>query len=84
MSHGAALDGGPGGYVIFERLAEQALRYLKSGGCLIVEMAPRKKASARHFASHVELRIGPTIFDHSGHPRVLKAQRTSRALCNCR
>jgi release factor glutamine methyltransferase len=73
----AALDGGPGGYVILERLAEQALRYLKPGGFLIVEIgAPQEKRARDILQSHAEFRVGPTIFDHSGHPRVLKAQRT--------
>jgi release factor glutamine methyltransferase len=73
----AALDGGPGGYVILERLAEQAPRYLKSGGFLIVEIgAPQEKRARDILQSHAEFRLGPTIFDHSGHPRVLKAQRT--------
>jgi release factor glutamine methyltransferase len=72
----AALDGGPGGYVILERLAEQAPSYLKSGGFLIVEIgAPQEKRARDILQSHAEFRLGPTIFDHSGHPRVLKAQR---------
>jgi release factor glutamine methyltransferase len=71
-----ALDGGPGGYVVFERLADQAHFFLKPGGFLIVEIgAPKEKRARDILQSHPEYRLGPTIFDHSGHPRVLKAQR---------
>lgn len=72
-----ALDGGPGGYVILERLADQTRRLLKPGGFLIVEIgSPQEKRARDILQSYTEYRLSPTIFDHSGHPRVLKAQRT--------
>jgi release factor glutamine methyltransferase len=72
-----ALDGGPGGYGALERLAEQARAFLKPGGFLIVEIgAPQEKRAREIMQRYSEYRLGPTIFDHSGHPRVLKAQRT--------
>ena len=71
-----ALDGGAGGYVVFERLVDQARGFLKPGGYLIVEIgSPQEKRAREIVASHKEYRLSPTIFDHSGHPRVIKAQR---------
>jgi release factor glutamine methyltransferase len=71
-----ALDGGPGGYAVLERLADQARAYLKPSGFLIVEIgAPQEKRAREILQSSGDYRVGPTIFDHSGHPRVLKAQR---------
>jgi release factor glutamine methyltransferase len=70
-----ALDGGPGGYVLLERLADQAHRYLKSGGSFLVEIgSPQEKRAREILQAHPEYQLGPTIFDHSGHPRVLKAR----------
>jgi release factor glutamine methyltransferase len=71
----AALDGGPGGYVVLEKLAGQAFGFLKSGGFLIVEIGAPQEKRAREILQGCSYRLGPTIFDHSGHPRVLKAQR---------
>lgn len=72
-----ALDGGAGGYVVLERLVDQARAFLKPAGFLIVEIgSPQEKRAREIIASYAEYRLFPTIFDHSGHPRVLKAQRS--------
>ncbi len=72
-----ALDGGGGGYVVLERLVDQARAFLKPGGFLIVEIgSPQEKRAREILQSHSEYRLAPTIYDHSGHPRVLKAQRS--------
>jgi release factor glutamine methyltransferase len=55
-----ALDGGPGGYAVFDRLIREAPRHLKPGGHLIVEIGSPQEEHARQ-------RI-------SGHPRVLRAR----------
>jgi release factor glutamine methyltransferase len=71
-----ALDGGPDGYAVLDRLAEQAMDHLVPGGHLIVEIgAPQETEARRRIATHSEYDLSPTIFDHSGHPRVLRARR---------
>jgi release factor glutamine methyltransferase len=71
-----ALDGGPGGYAVLERLADQARGRINADGCLLVEIgSPQEKKAREILGRHKEYQVGPTIFDHSGHPRVLKARR---------
>jgi release factor glutamine methyltransferase len=70
-----ALDGGPGGYAVFDRLIDQARSYLVPGGCLIVEIGALQHEEARkRIAAYSEYKLADTIFDGSGHPRVLRAQ----------
>jgi len=70
-----ALDGGPGGYVVFDRLVGQTCEHLKPGGYLIVEIGAAQEAPARQrISSHADYELGTTIRDGSGHPRVLRAR----------
>jgi release factor glutamine methyltransferase len=70
-----ALDGGPGGYAVFDRLVREAPRYLKPGGYLIVEIGSPQEAPARQRIEAVAgYELAPTIKDGSGHPRVLRAR----------
>lgn len=72
-----ALDGGPGGFAVFDRLVDQARVFLKPGGYLMVEIGSPQEARARQrLGSFGEYRLAATVIDSSGHPRVLKAQRT--------
>jgi release factor glutamine methyltransferase len=69
-----ALDGGPGGYAVFDRLIEAAPCYLKPGGYLIVEIgSPQEEPARQHLTANPRYALGPTIKDGSGHPRVLRA-----------
>jgi release factor glutamine methyltransferase len=71
-----ALDGGSGGYAVFDRLIREAPRYLKPGGYLIVEIgSPQEVVARQRLEAHPEYELGPTIKDGSGHPRVLRARR---------
>ena len=70
-----ALDGGPGGFVIFDRLVEAAPAALNPGGHLLVEIgAPQEQRAREKIASLEVFELGPTIPDYSGHPRVLRAR----------
>jgi release factor glutamine methyltransferase len=70
-----ALDGGPGGFMVLERLLEEARKFLEPGGNLIVEIgAPQEKPVRQRFASYPEYDLAATIYDYSGHPRVLRAR----------
>ncbi|HKI32486.1 MAG TPA: peptide chain release factor N(5)-glutamine methyltransferase [Gemmataceae bacterium] len=70
-----ALDGGIGGYAVFDRLIHEAPRYLKPGGYLIVEIgAPQEGPARQRIAAYAGYDLGPTIKDGSGHPRVLRAR----------
>jgi release factor glutamine methyltransferase len=71
-----ALDGGPDGFAVFERLIEQAQARLQSGGYLLVEIgAPQEKGAHERISRRAEYVLAPTIHDYSGHPRVVKSRR---------
>jgi release factor glutamine methyltransferase len=70
-----ALDGGLGGYAVFDRLIHEAPRCLKPGGYLIVEIgAPQEGPTRQRLGAYPEYELGPTIKDGVGHPRVLRAR----------
>ncbi len=70
-----ALDGGPDGFAVFDRLIDQSRRHLVSGGHLLVEIGSPQEAHARQrFAQFAEYELAATIHDSSGHPRVLQAR----------
>lgn len=70
-----ALDGGPGGYAILDRLLAEAGASLEAGSHLIVEIgAPQEGPVRQRFAGHAGYELADTIHDHSGHPRVLRAR----------
>jgi release factor glutamine methyltransferase len=70
----AALDGGPGGYVVFEKLVTSAKSFLVDGGYLIVEIGSPQETEARARISVAGYELGDTIRDGSRHPRVLSAR----------
>jgi release factor glutamine methyltransferase len=70
-----ALDGGPDGYAVFERLVSGACKHLKPGGWLIIEIGAPQEATARERIEHQgAYELAPTVRDFAGHPRVLKAR----------
>ncbi len=70
-----ALDGGPGGYAVFERLIREAPRHLKPGGWLIVEIGSPQEGPARQRIEAIQgYELAATVKDGSGHPRVLRAR----------
>jgi release factor glutamine methyltransferase len=73
-----ALDGGPGGFEVFERLVAQVGTCLVKGGYLLIEIgAPQEKGARDRIGRLSGFELAPTIYDYSGHPRVIKARRTS-------
>jgi release factor glutamine methyltransferase len=71
-----ALDGGADGFAVFDRLVEEASNFLADGGFLIVEIGwKQEKHARRRIASFPHYQLAPTIFDASGYPRVLRAQK---------
>jgi release factor glutamine methyltransferase len=73
-----ALDGGPDGYRVFERLIAEAAPRLAPGGWLIVEIgSPQEGPARQRLTAHGGYELLPTVIDYSGHPRVLKARRQS-------
>jgi release factor glutamine methyltransferase len=72
----AALDGGNDGFAVFDRLVAEAQTHLKLGGYLIVEIgSPQEEKAREHIARYEGYELGKTIYDGSGHPRVLIARR---------
>jgi release factor glutamine methyltransferase len=71
-----ALQGGRSGFVVFDRLIAEARNRLVPGGYLIVEIgSPQEKTAREKLAAIPEVTLAPTIYDFSGHPRVLRVQR---------
>jgi release factor glutamine methyltransferase len=71
-----ALDGGPDGYRVFERLIAGALDHLTADGWLLVEIGAPQEALARQRLGQLgRYELAATVYDYSGHPRVLKARR---------
>jgi release factor glutamine methyltransferase len=71
-----ALDGGSGGFNVFDRLITGAVEHLVPGGYLIVEIgAPQEKPARQRISTYGGYELGETILDGSGHPRVLRAKR---------
>jgi len=69
-----ALDGGPGGFAVFDRLIAQAVQYLKPGGYLIVEIGlPQEQPARARIAALPDYELADTIRDGASHPRVLRA-----------
>jgi release factor glutamine methyltransferase len=69
-----ALDGGPDGYAVFDRLIAGARDYLKPGGHLIIEIGAPQEKAARTKLTSASYELADTIHDYSGHPRVLRAR----------
>jgi release factor glutamine methyltransferase len=72
-----ALDGGPDGLFMVARLIEQSVSLLKQGGHLILEIGTDQEKAVRSIIeAQTRLRLAPTVFDHTKHPRVIRATRT--------
>ncbi len=70
-----ALDGGPDGYAVFDRIIKNTPRYLKEGGHLILEIgSPQENPARQRIEALPFYQLAPTIFDYSRHPRALRAQ----------
>ncbi len=70
-----ALDGGPGGYAVFDRLVAEAGNYLVPGGYLILEIgSPQHEPARARITAHGGYELGETIYDSARHPRVLRAR----------
>jgi|SRR5579884_761292 len=71
-----ALDGGPSGYQIVDRLIAEAEDHLAPRGYLILEIGAPQEAHVRASIERQRLyELAPTIHDYSGHARVLQARR---------
>jgi release factor glutamine methyltransferase len=73
-----ALDGGPGGFEVFDRMITEARQYLKVGGHLILEIgAPQETEARRRISAVSDYELAETIYDGSRHPRVLSARKVT-------
>jgi len=70
-----ALNGGPSGYEILQRLVAGAPQHLVPGGYLIVEIgAPQEHTARDHILAYAGYQLADTLHDYSGHARVLCAR----------
>jgi len=71
-----ALDGGPDGLRLVDRLIAQAIPVLKSGAYLILEIGSDEEGPVRSLiGARPEFDLAPTIRDAANHPRVILARR---------
>jgi release factor glutamine methyltransferase len=71
-----ALEAGPRGTEVIERLLPQAAERLVSGGRLFIELSPQiHEAVQKLIAADPRLEPQPTIEDHGRRPRVVVARR---------
>jgi release factor glutamine methyltransferase len=71
-----ALDGGKGGLAAVGGLIDGSIHLLRPGGHLILEIGDAQEQPVRSMIeAHAEYRLAPTIYDHSKHPRVVRATR---------
>jgi release factor glutamine methyltransferase len=72
-----ALRGGPGGMVVFDRLVAESRPRLYAGGHLILEIgSPQEKPARERLEAIADFTLFPTVFDFSGHPRVLRVRKS--------
>jgi release factor glutamine methyltransferase len=71
-----ALDGGPDGFAVIDRLIAGAAEHLAPGGHLLFEIGFDQEAEARQrLERQGGYELGKTIHDAGGHPRVITARR---------
>lgn len=70
-----ALDGGPGGYAVYERLIPQAAALLSTQGKVLLEIGCRQEEGVRQRLEAAGLITGPALRDDQRHPRVMVGQR---------
>ncbi|NBO92321.1 MAG: peptide chain release factor N(5)-glutamine methyltransferase [Planctomycetia bacterium] len=70
-----ALDGGPDGFTIINRLLEQAPAVLKPGGAILIEIGHDQADEARRRFAAGGWSIDREVKDNAGHVRVLRGRR---------
>jgi len=71
-----ALEAGPRGTEVIERLVPQAAERLEPGGWLLMEISPQLDAAVHGIVqSYGAFELKPTVKDLAGLPRVVQAQR---------
>jgi len=71
-----ALDGGPEGTQVVERLIAEAAERLKPGGLLLMEVSPTIATRCESLVDASPLERLETLPDMADHPRVVQAQRS--------
>src|SRR5262249_32253507 len=71
-----ALDGGPTGFTIYDRLIPAAAKHLKPRGHLLLEIGATQDAGVRErLTATAAFDLGPTLVDDNKLPRVATARR---------
>lgn len=70
-----ALDGGPGGLQVIEKLANQAHGHLKPGGYLILEIGYDQGKTVPSLLQKIGYQAVNVQIDHAGHLRIVRAIR---------
>jgi release factor glutamine methyltransferase len=70
-----ALDGGADGFAVFDRLIAEAPAHLKPDGYLLLEIgSPQEQPARERIGKYEGYELAKTVYDGSGHPRVLVAR----------
>jgi release factor glutamine methyltransferase len=70
-----ALDGGPDGFAVIDRLIAGAAGRLAEGGWLMFEIGAGQETEARGRLERAGWQVGAATIDRGGIPRVIKARR---------
>jgi release factor glutamine methyltransferase len=73
-----ALDGGPDGFAVIDRLIAGAPAHILPGGYLMIEIGfDQEGGTRRRVEAHGGYELVKTVHDAAGHPRVVVARRAS-------
>jgi release factor glutamine methyltransferase len=70
-----ALDGGPDGFVVYDRLIPASVAHLCPGAHLLLEIGATQEEGVRQRIAAAGLELGPTLCDDANLPRVVTARR---------
>jgi release factor glutamine methyltransferase len=71
-----ALDGGDDGFAVFDRIVAELPTRLRPGGHVFLEIGTAQEEPGRYRLSRIPgLELARTVYDGSGHPRVLHARK---------
>jgi release factor glutamine methyltransferase len=68
-----ALDGGPGGTALLERVAERSARWLRPGGSVLLELGGEQAGAVASALARAGMSTSRVYRDADGHDRAIEA-----------
>ena len=70
-----ALEAGPEGFDVYDRLIPAAINFLEAGGWLLLEIGYNQEEGVKQRLASAGFEVGPTIRDDQRHPRVMAGRK---------